>query len=315
MDISVIVPNYNGAVLLPNCIKHIVLALKKAEINTYEILISDDASTDDSELICLNLGTEIKFLQHNCNTGFSGNVNRGIKASKYDWVLILNSDVLLDVTYFVECKKAIALFGIACYTGSVLDSNTSTLCDAAKAPKYKFGKITTTLNHYCKQHEYISSVFCSGSNVLIHKHIIASCGMLNENFNPYYYEDAEWGIRIGRMGFKHWYIANAKCIHLGSATINTLKPVRVAITIQRNRMLLHYLHLPKVEFVYYGIRNVSAAILQLLMGKPVLTLGIINFINSLPKIKNNLAPAYPITFKAYMAQVQKQISSHDIVYF
>lgn len=315
MELSVVIPNYNGALMLSSCIEHVIFAIEKAQIKTFEIIVSDDASTDNSKTVCLNINTKLQFLDYAHNTGFSGNVNRGINASKYNWILILNTDVFLDVSYLLECQKAIKHKGIACYTGSVYNSNQATLCDAAKAPKHKFGKITTTLNLYSKPHAYLPSFFCSGSNLLIHKEIINICGALHEGFNPYYYEDAEWGIRIGRMGYKHWYVAKAACRHLGSATITSIQPLRVAITIQRNRMLLHYLHLPYVEFVYYVIRNISAAILQLLIGKTVLTLGIIDFYKSLHKIKNNGVQTYPLTFKTYIAQLQKQLPSSDIMYF
>jgi len=70
-----------------------------------------------------------------------------------------------------------------------------------------------------------------------------------------------------------------------------------------------------VEFVYYVIRNISAAILKLLIGKTVLTLGIIDFYKSLHKIKNNGIQTYPLTFKTYIAQLQKQLPSSDIMYF
>jgi GT2 family glycosyltransferase len=315
MELSVIIPNYNGALLLPKCIQHVLNAIQNTQIKTFEIIVSDDASTDNSKTVCLNLKTKVQFLDYATNTGFSGNVNRGINASQYHWILILNTDIFLDDSYLLECQEAIKIHGTACYTGAVYNLNYSILCDAAKAPKHKFGKITTTLNLFSKAHAHLPSFFCSGSNLLIHKEIINTCGALHEGFNPYYYEDAEWGIRIGRMGYKQWYISKAKCAHLGSATIKTLMPIDVAVTIQRNRIILHYLHLKPFAFVFYALRNISAAILQFVMGKKVLVLSIMAFIKIRKTLHVNTSRPYMYSLKAYVNQIQKQLPSSDIMYF
>ena len=62
--ISVVIPNYNGSVLLPLILPPLFEALKNAQLS-YEVIISDDCSTDNSvsflqehypEIILLQMG-------------------------------------------------------------------------------------------------------------------------------------------------------------------------------------------------------------------------------------------------------------------
>jgi len=59
MELSVVIPNYNGALMLSSCIEHVIFAIEKAQIKTFEIIVSDDASTDNSKTVCLNINTAV----------------------------------------------------------------------------------------------------------------------------------------------------------------------------------------------------------------------------------------------------------------
>jgi glycosyltransferase involved in cell wall biosynthesis len=47
-SISIVIPNYNGVELLPKTIESALKALTTSGITDYEIIVSDDASTDGS---------------------------------------------------------------------------------------------------------------------------------------------------------------------------------------------------------------------------------------------------------------------------
>lgn len=87
--ISVVVPNYNSGDRLAKNLPKLADLLKKSKLE-FEIIVTDDASSDNSLSILRNL-SNLKFVESKINTGFGSNVDRGIRASKGDIVFILNA--------------------------------------------------------------------------------------------------------------------------------------------------------------------------------------------------------------------------------
>jgi glycosyltransferase involved in cell wall biosynthesis len=79
--ISVVIPNYNHGLLISDCID----ALKKQTEKRFEVIIIDDASTDDSvEIIskCIQDDSRFKLFLHQKNFGVIFTLNAGISKSK-----------------------------------------------------------------------------------------------------------------------------------------------------------------------------------------------------------------------------------------
>ncbi|MDB5151144.1 MAG: glycosyltransferase, partial [Mucilaginibacter sp.] len=97
--ISVVIPNYNGTKLLTQNLPSVYTALKNSAL-PYEVIISDDASTDDSVAFIKTNYPDVILISNSENSGFSVNINKGIAAAKLELVLLLNSDIKLDEHYF-----------------------------------------------------------------------------------------------------------------------------------------------------------------------------------------------------------------------
>lgn len=102
--VSIIVITYNSA-------KYVIETLESAKAQTYqniELIISDDCSTDTTVAVCKDwlLGNEDRFIRTKLittpvNTGIPKNCNRGLYASKGEWVkLIAGDDALM-----LDCIK------------------------------------------------------------------------------------------------------------------------------------------------------------------------------------------------------------------
>jgi glycosyltransferase involved in cell wall biosynthesis len=89
--ISVVIPAYNRA-------DKITLAVKSVQKQTYpnwEIIVSDDGSTDNTGAVVEKLMMEdarIRLIQHQTNGGAQAARNAGIKAAKGEWIAFLDSD-------------------------------------------------------------------------------------------------------------------------------------------------------------------------------------------------------------------------------
>jgi GT2 family glycosyltransferase len=100
--ISVIIPNWNGAHLLPTCLD----SLRRQTCADREIIVVDNASTDGSrELLARDYG-DVCLVALPRNRGFTGACNAGIRVSQGEFVALLNSDTEADENWLAEVVAA-----------------------------------------------------------------------------------------------------------------------------------------------------------------------------------------------------------------
>ncbi|MFI5843305.1 glycosyltransferase family 2 protein [Catenuloplanes sp. NPDC051500] len=88
--VSVILPHYNRAHLL----RITLAALAAQNYAPIEVILSDDASTDDSRQVAASMGTTV--VHSPVNRGPSAARNRGAEHAKGDILLFVDSDIALD---------------------------------------------------------------------------------------------------------------------------------------------------------------------------------------------------------------------------
>ena len=98
-NVSIIIPNFNGANLLKQYLPFTIAAAEKAGM-AYEIIVVDDASTDDSVEFIEAHYKDILLVKNSVNKGFSYSCNEGMEVARYELLLFLNSDVKLSPEYF-----------------------------------------------------------------------------------------------------------------------------------------------------------------------------------------------------------------------
>lgn len=94
--ISVVVPNFNCGERLAKNLPKLLELLKKSRLE-YEVILVDDASTDDSlkSLFTFTRRRLVKVIINEKNEGFGMTVDRGIRAAKGEIVFVLNAiDIL-----------------------------------------------------------------------------------------------------------------------------------------------------------------------------------------------------------------------------
>jgi GT2 family glycosyltransferase len=264
-SISVIIPNFNGEQLLITNLPSVYYALQYSGISDFEIIIPDDASTDNSVNFIKTNYPDIILIENEINKGFAGNTNTGIFKAQKNLVLILNSDVKLTAGYFKNLLKYFDepdTFGV---TGRIIGVDSDRIQDGAKYPKYFFGNISGTTNYICDSRDFLYSFFLTGANALIDRKKLIELNGFDEIFNPYYGEDLDLGLRAWRLGYKCYYDNNAVCRHPNSATIKKEPSDKIKIISSRNKMFLHYIHLNNFELFYYLIKLLLKTLIRALL--------------------------------------------------
>ncbi len=241
--ISVIIPTFNGKGLLETYLQKTITILEQSEsIDDFEVIIVDDASSDDTASYLQSLNhPKVSFLSNEQNSGFSKTINRGIQNARMNLSLLLNNDMEISSDFFdiaIPYFSNKNLFGINC---EIRDISGTKVTEGAKIPAFKHGMI-----HYkdlCEKSVDGYTLYLCGGNALVSTEKLKELGAFNELFSPFYFEDFDLSLRAWRQGWECLYTSKTFCKHCHSITINRENKKEYVETIfLRNKLLLNYLH-------------------------------------------------------------------------
>lgn len=238
-SVSVIIPNYNGKSLLQKYLPYVFAALNSCrQVKESEVIVVDDASTDDSVTYISATYPCIKLLRNKENRGFSVTVNKGIRAAQYEAACILNTDMQLPEDYFtvlLPMLKADDVFGVYC---AIRDPHTGKITEGRKQAvirRYKLDYIDLL-----GEDEEGESMYLCGGNALINREKLLLLGGYDELFSPFYFEDMDLSLRAQKRGWRSLYTARTSCIHQHTATIgNHFLPAQIEEVFLRNRVYIN----------------------------------------------------------------------------
>ncbi len=245
LNISVVIPNYNGVHLFPFTLPALLDALGDSG-RQFEIIIVDDCSTDGSIKYLKENFPQISVLSNQHNSGFSKTINKGIIAARNELVLLLNSDVKLCRNYFneqLQYFEAADTFGVM---GKITGWEDDIVQDAAKYPKFEGFKLKTSFNYLPDTGEAhnIYSMYLSGANALVDREKLLQLGGFDELYSPFYMEDVDLSIRAWRVGWKCYFEPLSICRHRTSTSIASKEKKNfIRIIYNRNKMYFHAIHL------------------------------------------------------------------------
>ncbi len=230
MDVSVIIPTFNGLQSLKQFFPSVVKAIRK--IPKYEIIIVDNGSTDKTAQWVESHKELIYYIQLQHNTGFTGACNEGARQANGKYLLFLNNDCELKPStiekmyYFLEENKKYIATQPVIYTkketveqvGYVVDLTigkaypvTDTqFFESDEAVMYPIGKSKIDFTD-----NYVYGL--SGTCLLLRRTIFEKTGKFDETFHSYL-EDVDLFIRLALQGCKYYPTLNASCTHAHMAT-------------------------------------------------------------------------------------------------
>lgn len=245
--LSVVIPNYNGRSLLEENLPLVYKSIEKSRIRNYEIIITDDFSQDDSVPFIQRSYSNILLIENKSNEGFSKNINKGIKKSSKELILILNTDMKLEEDYIHYClpyfekKDTFGVMGDV--NGNHFKLYKQSLIGIT--PYRKKGLITS-------EHSAIPFLLMSGGHSILDASKLKQLGGFDEGFSPFYGEDDDLALRSWRCGWRYYYEGKAKCKHADSSTISNYHKEKFINTIaKRNKLYLNFIHLSALRLAIY----------------------------------------------------------------
>ncbi|MFC1631394.1 glycosyltransferase family 2 protein [Candidatus Omnitrophota bacterium] len=220
-SVSVVIPNYNGARTIGDCLSS-VLAL---DYTNFEIVLVDDASTDESLAIVRSSFPDIKIIENSKNLGFVRAVNRGIRVSGGEIVVLLNMDTVVRGDWLKQLVKGlISDREIAIVGSKILDADQRTIQHAGgmlnnNAVAVHLGRGEADSGQYdcLREVDYVC-----GASIGFRRKLLREIGYLDEGFSPLYYEDTDLAFRAKRRGYRVVYVPESVLSHHENYSTNGL---------------------------------------------------------------------------------------------
>lgn len=225
--LSILIVNWNTRTLLRNLLTSIY---EHAPHCDYEVIVVDNASTDGSRKMVTAEFPGVKLMVSPSNMGFARAVNPGIRESSGQYILLLNTDLVVlegaidSQVEFMNAHPRCAFCG-----GLLLDDQ--------GVPRYTYGRFPSVRNLLAEvipgnfkerygitaagsteQTNAMSVDFVSGADMIVSRAFCESAGLLDEQFFMYF-EEADWEFRAKQLGWEVYFVPSVRYMHYGAGTV------------------------------------------------------------------------------------------------
>lgn len=315
-DISIVIPSWNGQSLLECFLPSVITAANfyaEQTNNKVEIVIVDDGSSDETvtwlqsfafeevslKSVVEDRKTALRFLQNEKNLGFGKTCNKGIAASRYPLVFLLNNDVEVEegaiaplVSHFTDDT----VFAVHC---RVFEFETRKECGTGKIGNFARGFIRVHQSYSAEtvlqdsrgdnfkgDAPALYSIFASGGSAMYDREKFIQLGAFEELLSPFYWEDVEISYRAWKRGYTVLYEPRSIVHHRVSSTMRKVNRRRVWRIQQRNRIIFHWINLHDQRmFLSHLAWVLFLTIIAPLRLQPTYILAVFDALQSLPQIQ------------------------------
>ncbi len=247
--VCVAIVTYNSGRYIRRCLQA-VLAQQGVAL---EVIVVDNASTDDTRGILKEFRGRIRVIQNASNTGFADGQNTAIRATRSKWVLTLNPDVLMEPGFIANLVRA-----------SNADSHVGAVCGRLLSIGPGFEPLneplidstgiffTPTMRHFDRgwhlpdgpSFQNVEYVFgASAAAALFRRRMIDDIAIDGNFFDPdffVYREDADVAWRALLLGWRCIYTPYAVAHHVRTVTPANRRSLPALINMHsvKNRFLM-----------------------------------------------------------------------------
>ena len=246
---AVVILNWNGRKFLEKFLPSVITFSKEDA----EIIIADNASSDDSLEFMQKEYPEIRVIKNAENGGFSKGYNDALSQIDADFYVLLNSDIevtphwIKPIITLMESDKTIAVrqpkllsyaepekFEYAGAAGGFIDKYGYPFCR---------GRIFQNLETDNGQYDNVCEIFwASGAAMFVRADLYHKYGGLDNDFFAHM-EEIDFCWRLKNEGYKVMYCPDSKVFHVGGGTLPKNNSKKTYLNFRNNFYLL-YKNLP-----------------------------------------------------------------------
>lgn len=250
--IAVVILNWNGKRFLEKFLPFLISNNSAGA----EIIIADNASTDDSIDFLQKNYPVIRIIRNDANYGFAKGYNVALSQLEAEYFVLLNSDIevtskwIEPVIALMDSDKSIAAcqpkilsysekekFEYAGAAGGFIDKYGYPFCQ---------GRIFQELETDKKQYEAAREIFwATGACLFVRAELYKKYGGLDDDFFAHM-EEIDFCWRMKNIGYKIMYCSQSVIYHVGGGTLPKKNPKKTFLNF-RNNFILLYKNLPSSQ--------------------------------------------------------------------
>ena len=257
--VSIVILNFNGQKYLEKFLPFLI----KTKYENYEIVIADNASTDNSVAFINSYYPQLKLKINSKNSGFAGGYNWALQDIEADYFVLLNSDVevtenwLFPLIKLLESNKQIAIA-----QPKLLDYYNRNKFEYAGAAGgwldifgYPFakGRIFTTCETDNNQYNVEEPIFwASGAALCIKAAVFFEVGGFDDSFFAHQEEiDLSWRIQL--KGYYVYSCPSSIVFHIGGGTLQKGRR-KIFLNFRNNLLMLAKNLIPIEKWMVFPVR-------------------------------------------------------------
>jgi len=254
--IAIVILNWNGKELLEKFLPSVATHSNR---EWADVIIADNASTDDSKSFLKENYPDLQLIQLDQNYGFAEGYNRALAQLPHSYFVLLNSDVevtenWLDSIYtqFEKYKDiAAAMPKIKAYHKKTDFEYAGAAGGFIDYLGYPFcrGRILDSIEKDTGQYDKNIDIFwASGAAMFVRAEVYKQAGGLDSDFFAHMEEiDLCW--RIKNLGYRIICDTNSTVFHVGGATLPNHSSRKLFLNF-RNNLLMLYKNLPSHKLLF-----------------------------------------------------------------
>jgi len=248
IKVSIVIPNYNGRELLKKNLPQVFTACREWAERGWEIVVVDDASTDDSLAFLKENYPQVKVVVHQKNQRFAAACNSGVKIARGEVVILLNNDVSPEPDFLkplIERFKDSDVFAVGCKERDV--ENKKIVWSGRGIMRFKRGLVVHWRAR--NQSKKTTSWVAAGSGAYDREKWLEIGGM-DTLFRPAYEEDRDISYRALKHGWKILFEPKSVVNHQHETTnIRAFGPQKIKIISFKNQFLFVWKNITDLDFL------------------------------------------------------------------
>lgn len=218
---TVVIPNWNGLVHLPEC----MAALRAQTFSGFDVVVVDNGSTDASIEWLRDNASDVRVIPLAGNRGFAAAVNAGIRSAppECEYIALLNNDTRVDPRWLEELVAALDEGGYDSAASLMVLYDEPGTVNAAGDDFSMSGLagrnrgLGEPVDSYREPVRVLGA--CAGA-ALYRADLFEAIGLFDEDFFLIH-EDTDFNLRALIAGKKCRYVPTAVVLHKHSATIRS----------------------------------------------------------------------------------------------
>lgn len=255
--ISVVIVNWNSR----DDVLEGIRSLRRQTDSDLDVTVVDNGSSDGSELAILAEFPEVRVIQAGSNLGFAEGCNRGIEASRGEWVFLLNNDAVAEPTCIAQLRRCASQSpsDVGMIQPLIVFSAAPTHINSSGVVVHRSGQaIDRHMAQPVEAAEGSGAPFCATAGAALYRRsmleeVRLESGYLSRDYFMYF-EDVDLGWRCRLAGYRATYVHGARVRHRFQGSSKRRGATFAATQCRVNRVAT-LIHNASLRFILQTFRN------------------------------------------------------------